>query len=164
VPFTPLTSAEIAAGKPTKQEIFQKLLDDLNDLDTRLTTVEGVTNVFPPIVFEVTGPVPPVVVKNALMEYRMPLQANILAVRVFVETAGTAGTLQIDIKKKAPGGTFATVLSAPISAAYTTGNEYLVSGTVSAAAVSVGDIVALDVTGIQTSMSTFHVYIEYEGQ
>lgn len=39
--FTALTTAEIAAGKANKQELWEKVKNDLDDLDSRVTDIES---------------------------------------------------------------------------------------------------------------------------
>lgn len=163
MPVEPLNSTEIQAGKPTKQELFSKLKNSIDDLAARLTIAEATGGTFPPIEFDFHGVMDAGVVQEGILKYRVPIQMQILAVRVQVYVAGSSGSLEIDLKKQTGAGIPASIISSPISVDSADGDDALESGTVTAGLLTVGDILMVDVNAIQTGMEDFTVFVEYEG-
>lgn len=164
--YTAITAAEIEAGKPTKQELFQKIKDNDTDFDSRLTTVEAITLTADPIVFEVNGPynLKGTPQTEVLLE-RINKAITLLSVRLFVIDAGTAGTLEIDLEKSsAGGGSWTTIFSTRPSLAYTAGDYSLSSNAVlSTTGFIAGDLLRMNITSVQTSGGNFKVIVDYEG-
>ncbi len=160
--FQSLTADEVLPGEPTKSELFDKLRLDVDDLNDRMTVLEGTANSFPPIVFDVMGTVDTHIIANGLIKYRAHRNLTLLAVRLQVDLAGSAGTLTVDLKRKS-AGVYSSVLSSPLTAVYTDGNDYVDSATIAIPDILLGEILRIDVSSIQTGMKDFHVYAEYEG-
>jgi hypothetical protein len=112
-----------------------------------------------PIEFSVFGTLNGVTQSEALV-YRVPRNLTVTAVKAMVKTAGSAGNLVVDIKKKTGAGSFTSILSSAISVAYTAGNYAVGTGTVTTTSLSTGDILSLDITSVQTNMVDFAVYVE----
>lgn len=160
--FETLTTAEITAGKPTAQELFRKLKGSLDDHESRLLTVESAVNQLPPISFDVIGTLNSPTAMDGVLHYRANRALNLLAVRLFVVNAGSAGTLTIDVEYKRGAGAWTSVLDTVISASYTSGDLYVTSGVVAVSAIHSGDLLRLNVDSVQTDMTDFSVYLENE--
>jgi hypothetical protein len=94
--------------------------------------------------------------------YEAGASFNLIKATVRNLTAGTSGTLEIDLLKGSYGsGT--TVFSTKPSVTSAAGNGAVSSNAAfSSTSVSVGDLLQLDLTSIQTNQSRFHVVIEGE--
>ena len=114
-----------------------------------------------PIEFAVVGTLNGIA-ETAALVYRVPRSLTVTAVRAMVKTAGSTGNLVVDVKKKTGAGAFSSILSSTISVAYTSGNYAVGSGTVTTTSLASGDILALDITSVQTNMVDFSVYVEVE--
>lgn len=160
--FETLTTAQIQAGKPTAQELFRKLKNSLDDHESRLITVESAVNQLPPISFDIVGTLNSPTTMDGVLHYRVNRALNLLAVRLFVVTAGTAGTLTVDVEYKRGAGAWTSVLDAPISAGFGSGDLYVTSGAIAVSGIHSGDILRLNIDSVQTEMTDFSVYLENE--
>lgn len=160
--FDPLNTTEIAAGKPTKQELFGKTKGNFDDHESRLIVVEGAIGRLPPIAFDVIGLLYPALIADELMIYRVENNLTITAARLLVKRAGTASSIQIDVEYKRGAGAWTSILSSPITALYSLGDYALVSGTLALQSFQTGDLLRLNLDAIQTSMVGFSTYLENE--
>jgi hypothetical protein len=161
--YSALTDAETNAGEPGTQSLFKKIKDDLIDHESRIVTAEGANAQLFPIEFEVNGEINDSAIVNGLLHYRVSAALTVLAVRALVVTAGSAGTLSVDVEYKRGGGAWTSLLSAPITIAFGSGNFATASGVLSVTGLLAGDLLRLDVTSIQTGMKSFAVYVENKG-
>lgn len=151
-------SGKVAASTVTATELA--LLSGVTGELATKSYVTGQADTFvPPIEFAVLGTLNGITGAAALV-YRVPRAFTVTAVRALVKTAGSAGNLVVDVKKKTGAGAFATILSSTISVAYTAGSYAVGSGTVSTTSLAEGDILSLDITSVQTNMVDFSVYVE----
>lgn len=160
--FTAITSAQIGVGEPTAKELFQKVKDNFDDHESRLSAAETATNIFQPYSFEVLGTTGQSLVMDGLMHVRVPFNITLLGARLLILTAGSAGTTTIDLEYKRGVAAFASILSAPISATSASGSFYLASGSLAVSSLLAGDIVRLNVDAVQTQGKDFIVLLEYE--
>lgn len=158
--FTSLTSAEISAGEPTKQELFTKTKDNFDDHESRITSLETVTVLVSPIVFDVRGEG---FDKDAVTYHRIENAVTATGFVLFMKEAGTAGTVEVDVQKKRGAGSFASILSSTVSVAFGSGDFATAAGGLADTDFQVGDILRLDVKGIQTDSTGFEVIISVEG-
>lgn len=161
--FEPYNSSEIAAGQPTKQELFLKLKENFDDHEERIQAAGAASGSKPPIEFGVFGLLNPPMAVTGILTTRIPYNISLLACRLLVVTAGSAGTLEIDIEYKRGAGAWTSILNAPISSTYTDGDYFLVTGDLSISSLVTGDLLRLNINGIQTSMEDFLVFIENAG-
>lgn len=158
--FITISSSTITTGEPTTSTLFTQIKDNEDDLNSRLSTVEGTSNVYPPLFFTILGNGQ---VKDGLMFWRVPFDITVLGVRTqIMEVNGSvSGTFTIDVEKKTGAGAFGTILSSTISTS--SGTLYTVnSGTLSTTALVAGDIVRINQDSVMTGMIYAHVIFEYE--
>lgn len=158
--FTPLSSSMISAGKPTRQELFSLTKSNFDDHETRITSLEGSIGQAQPIDFAITGEVSQGYVQNGLLHHRVHQNITLLGVRLLTIDAGSAGTIEVDVKYKRGANPFATILTANITQAFGAGDYAVTSGTLGVTDLLLGDILRLDVVSVQTGAREVHVYLE----
>jgi hypothetical protein len=158
--FVTIASSAIATGEPVTNTLLTQIKDNEDDLNSRLSTVEGSNNIFAPLFFTIVGNGQ---VKDGLMFWRVPFDITLLGARTqIMEVNGSvSGTFSIDIEKKTGAGAFGTILSSVISTS--SGTLYtLNSGTLSTTALTAGDIVRINQDSVMTGMTYAHVILEFE--
>lgn len=160
--FTAITTAEITTGEPVAFDLWTKVKDDLDDHESRLAGAEN-TIIKPfPYVFEVKGPYYLGGTVSAVAYIRMQNAITLSAAQIFVPTAGTSGTLEIDIQYKRGVSAFATIFTTRPSVAFGAGNFAVSSnGVLSVTDIEAGDILRLDIVSVQQAHEEFHVYLPY---
>ena len=119
--FDPVPNSDIEVGKPTKKSIFQKTKDNLDDHESRISTLAASNARVEVFTFEIlnlqqisdaTGDV------NRISLFRAPVDFNITNVQIYVlhggpniDVAPTAGTLEVDVKKGASLGSLSTIFN-----------------------------------------------------
>lgn len=156
--FTSITSGQIQTGKPVTNTVLTTIKDDLDDLNSRVTSVEGTVNAYAPVIFEIPGPGK---IEDGAAYWRVPFNINIDGVRVAVIKAGASGTLTVDVEKKHGVGAFSSILSSTITAAYSSGDLYVASGTLSVSTASAGDWIRVNLDTLQTGMGDVQVIFEF---
>lgn len=160
--FTALDSADLAAGKPVKQELTTLIKTNFDDHESRLSAVESGTGLTAqPFVFALLGAHwLPGAAQTAVAVIRAPYALTLTDVKLFIGQVGSAGTLQIDIQKKSGGGAYATVFSTKPSSVYTDGALYTSTNAVlSVTSVANGDFLRLDLTTVMTGCQEAYVYV-----
>lgn len=162
--YSAITSTEILAGKPNKQELWTKVKDNFIDHESRIIDLEAAINSFLPIEFSVYGPYSQrTAPQTYVLIYRTSFNFTALAARLLVQTAGSAGTLEVDLQMKRGAGAFATIFSTKPSVVYTAGDLALsTNGVLSTTSFLAGDIIRMDITSNQTAGEGFELYLEYE--
>lgn len=162
MPFTTINSTEIDVGQPTKQELFTKIKDNFDDHEDRIGDIEAATLTTTPIQFIVKGLYWQFGAANGVAYIRAAYNLTLTGGRIFVVDAGSSGTVEIDVQKKSGGGAFASVFSTRPTVAFGAG-DYAVSsnGVIGTASVLAGDILRLDIVGVQTGNEEFHVYLPH---
>lgn len=158
--FTVINSSEIAAGEPTKQELFGKIKDNFDDHESRIGDTEAFTTATVPFIFEVVGQGR---VVNGTTYIRVPFSITLTGIKLFVFKAGTSGTLTVDVQRKVGVGAFATVLSSAVSSAYTDGDLFVQADSgLAITSIPAGAFLRLDISSIQIGAEGFQVIVEYE--
>lgn len=160
--FTAITTAQIASGEPTSQDLFQKIKDNFDDLDSRTTVVETANNIFRPIQFDVVGPYGAEIVVDGLMYDLLRFDITVLNVILFIHDAGASGTTTVDIEYKRGVGAFTSILSSPVSATSANGDYYIATATLGTTSLLTGDILRLNVDSVQVGATGFTVMLEFE--
>jgi hypothetical protein len=159
--FVPITSGEIASGQPVSTTTQTKIKNDLDDHETRLETLEISISSALPITLRVNGFYG---VFNSVLKTTADGALTITGVRLLIDVAGTAGTTEIDIKKKRGSGSYTSIFTTLPSVAFSAGNDAIsTNGIVDLTQVGVqaGDILRLDITSTQTAGLSFLVRIDY---
>ncbi len=153
--YDPIDDAEIEAGQPTKQELWNKVQDDLDDHEARIQAVEtGSLTTFLDMEFPVVGDYSIYGARDGLSIHRVSVAITILAGRVMVFTAGSAGTTEIDIEFKRGGGAWTSLFNTKPSVASGAGDFAVSSNGVlnsSNVDLEVGDLIRLNIDSVQTN-------------
>lgn len=162
--FTPITTTEIATGKPLTNDTLTKVKNNLDDLDARVTALD-LTVAQPPIIFGVYGnPAFLTIPYTGFEKTTLNFNLTVTGVFILIDTAGSAGTTEIDLKYSRSGGAYTSILTTKPSVSYTAGNDAISSNAVlnpSYVNLLAGDILRLDITSAQTASRNFLVRIDY---
>jgi hypothetical protein len=161
--YNALTDAETNAGRVVAQSLMKKIKDDLADHESRVASTEGAIAQLMPIEFNVYGILNAPSAETEIMIYRVSAAIQVLAVRAIVKTAGTSGTLSIDVEYKRGGGAWTSLMSGPISIGFGSGDLATSSGVLSFTDLLAGDVLRLNINSVQDGMTDFSVYIENKG-
>jgi hypothetical protein len=160
--FTPIDSATIAAGQAVKEELLATVKADFDDHESRLIVAEAAIGRLPPISFDVVGALTSPLAMDGALIYRVEANLRVTAARLLVKTAGSAGSVTVDIEYKRGAGSWTSILASTISAVYTLGDYSVVSGTLATQDFQTGDLFRLNIDAVQTNMQDFSVYLENE--
>lgn len=162
--YSAVTSAEVAAGEPTKQELFTKIKDNFSDHETRLTVVEAATAAFLPIEFNLTGRYADFgSTQTGVLYYRVPFNMTLTGARLLIWTAGSAGTTEMDVLYKRGVGAYTTIFTTKPSVAYGSGDNALsTNAVISVTSLLAADLLRLDISAVQTAGTGATLFLEYE--
>lgn len=157
--FATIVSSWISSGKPTKQELFQRIKDDLDDHESRLSDVEAATVNTQPLKFLVQGQG---VVGDRKDLIKAPYAMTVTGLRIVMHNPGISGTLSVDVQRQAVAdvGSFATILSANATLAYN-GGTVSSSPSIAIPSIPAGAILRLDIDSVQVGAEDFDVEIEH---
>lgn len=160
--YNAISSLLIQAGKALKQELMSLVKDNFDDHESRLTTVEGVVNVYRPIRFRVTNYEEFVPATEVDVE-RIPFAMTLQGVRLLVLDAGSAGTVEVNLEYKRGGGAWTNILTTNPSVAFGAGDYALSSnGVLSVTSLQAGDLLRLNIVTAQTGNEEIIVYVDFE--
>ena len=163
--FTSIPTGWLDTGDPVKKELMDRIKDDLDDLDTRTSTVEAATTSETPIIFQVVGPYwnEGSSITNAASVIRVPYDITLKNARLFLEDDGSSGTLTVDVKYSTDSGsTWTTIFSSAPSIAQGGGDYGTDTGTLSVTDIDAGDLLKLDITSVMSGNEAFSVIMEWE--
>lgn len=160
----PINSSEIAAGQPTKQELFQKIKGNDDDHETRLELVEIAVANFIPIQFDVIGPYwaagAPLVVCNT---FRVPFDMTLISALLQIGEAGISGTTEVDVEYKRGGGSWTSIFSVRPSVSYSAGDNAKSSNAVLAVtSLLADDLLRAKQTSVQNLGVGYQIYLGWE--
>ena len=159
--YSSVDATRIVAGKPVRADDILGLRNNQEDLNTRVTAVEGVivkVQVFNETIHNLEFNGGSTITGFAY--WRAPSAFTLTSATITQVTAGSAGTMEIDIQKGSSVSSMSTVFSTKPSLAYTAGNAATSSNAVfSSASVSANDFLRLDLTSIQTGIGTLIITI-----
>lgn len=165
MPFSALTTTEIASGKPNASSVFSKLKDNFDNHESRLLVVEaGGAVAYPPIIMRVNGFYARMNLTNGILKTTMNFNLTITGVRLIIDTSGTAGTTEIDLKYKRGAGAYTSILTTKPSVLFSAGSDATSTNAVLDAAqvnLLAGDILRLDLTSVQTAGNSFMIRIDF---
>ena len=164
MPYTSLTSAQVTAGEPGTTTLFDLIRTNLDDLDSRLATVEAATGSTLDLALTADGRVR-VVTQVAYQRFNFEIDINSGQVAIYdSDSVGTAGTLEIDIQHSpAPGSSYTTIFSTRPSLAFGVGQAISSNGVLTSTPFNIpaASILRLDIIAIQTNMRGFHGVVNY---
>jgi len=165
--FTAIDSAEIVSGKPVSTTTQGKIKDNFDDHESRLQVIESGTAVtYPPIIFRVNGPYYVGGAVNNVTETTINFPIRITGIRLIIDTAGSSGSTEVDVKFKRGAAAFTTLLTTKPLLSYTAGSNAISTNGVldnTVTTLLAGDILRLDMTSVQTGGIGFLVRIDFVG-
>lgn len=165
--FTPIGSTEIESGKPVTTSTQGKIKDNFDDHEERISVIEsGTATTYPPLIFRVSGNYSVAGAVDGVLKTTTNFPIQVTGVRLLIDTAGSGGTTEIDVKYKRGVAAYTSILTTKPSVASSSGNDALSSNGVvnpSHDTLQAGDIIRLDLTSVQTNGVGFTVRIDYSG-
>lgn len=161
----PILSAWIEAGKPTREEIFQNLVTNQENINTDVENLKQ-TAVVDIIDVSVAGAITEYTedeVNRRMPVYKAPVSASITSIVITLLEASTSGTLQVDVEKSIDNGAnWSPLLTSPVELTGTTPGS--VSGAVNfinAAAqdFNQNDLIRIRIPGTQAGQGQFHISV-----
>lgn len=169
MPFTEITTAEITTGEPVSNNTQTKIKENFDNLDGRVTALEGGSStVYPPLIMRVGGyygeagelTIPALGATKTTMNFNL----TITGARLLIDEAGVSGTTEVDLKYKRAAGAYTSIFSTKPSVGYASGNDSISSNTVlnpSEVNLQAGDILRLDIIDAQKRAKGLTVRIDY---
>ena len=163
--YVPLNPADIAAGKPTKEELFTTIKANQDDFDSRITAAAGgaVLDIFNIKFGGAITQYTMTEISERIPVYKAPVAGTIVSFVMTLLTASTSGNLEFNIEISTDDGVnWNTLLNNPVQLTGTTVGS--LSGTVdwiSAASQDFdqGDLLRITPTGTQVDQGEFQVAI-----
>ena len=163
--YDPVDPGDIVAGKPTKEEIFQKTADNQDSFNTDIEALKQTSTIdifdikYGGEISKYTG----AQINTRIPVFRAPVSATIVAFKVVLLTASTSGTLEVEIDKSIDEGiNWTPLLNNPVELTGTTVGS--VSGAVDWVSVPLqsflqGDLLRVRIVNVQEDQGEFHVSI-----
>lgn len=161
--YTPFNSTEVLPSKPNKTELWTKVKDNFDDHEGRLTSLESTgLNAFP-IQFQVKGAHYLYGSLTGLATVRVVQNITLTSATLVIIDDGSSGTLEVDVQRKPPIGSHATIFSTRPSIVAGSGSHTVSTNAVlSVTSLSTGDFLRLDTVSVMTGCDEFYVQLTYE--
>lgn len=166
-----INTPEITTGEPVKNETLTKIKENFEELDSRVTNLEGGGNtIYPPIVLSVNGSYGEpgdfdvTLHGTGVLKTTLNFPIIITGVRLLIDKAGVSGTTEIDLKYKRGAGAYQSIFTTRPSVGFAAGDDSISTNAVinpSYNSLQAGDILRLDLTGVQNRAVTLTVRIDY---
>lgn len=160
--YTPWTTTEIEAGKPVKEELWDKVKSNQEHFDTEIELLQG-SNKFDIFDIRFSGSVNEYTqaeLDSILPVFKSPVSGTIVSFVVTLLEASTSGTLQIGLEKSTDNGaSWSSMLNNPVEV--TTSTVGSISGSVdfSTQIITQNELYRIRVQGTQVDQGAFHVSI-----
>lgn len=166
--YDPLNDADLAAGKPTKTEIFQKIKANQEDFNSRINLLGGTAKID---MFDIrfAGKINQYSqseIQSYLPVFKAPVDASIVSVVITLLSPSTSGTLSLQIEKSTDNGiNWTPLLTTPVALTGTT------TGSISGAVTFDGptaneflqnELIRIRFVTTQVNQGEFHVSIYAE--
>jgi hypothetical protein len=162
--YVPIEEEEIETGEPVKATTQEKIRENFENHESRITSIEGGTAVtYPPIIFRVNGNYS-TLVRDGILKTTLNFDLTITGVRILIDQAGSGGSTSIDLRYSRAGGSYVSVLNSNLTISSAAGDDALSDGAVlnlSEVGLQAGDILRLDLKGAQTNGRGFLVRVDY---
>jgi hypothetical protein len=162
--YVPINASEITTGEPVTNTTQTKIKDNANNHETRILSLEGGGNtIYPPIILRVNGTYNGCVYES-ILKTTLNFNLVITGIRLLIDTAGTSGTTEVNLKYKRGAGSWVNILTTNPSVIYSAGNDALSTNAVlntSNVNLQAGDIVRLDMISAQSGARGFLVRIDF---
>lgn len=163
--YTALNVADIAAGKPTKEEIFSTIRSNQESFNTDIEALKQ-TSTIQVFNLKFGGSITQYSeseITQRIPIFRAPVDATIVGFKAVLLTASTSGTLEIELDKSIDEGVnWTALLDTPVEiTAATVGS---ISGVVDwvdvpSQSFEQDDLLRLRITGTQVDQGEFHVVV-----
>ena len=160
--YVTINSATISPGEPVTSDLFNLIKSDLDDHEARLVTLASGSGKIDIINEDfllavggnLTGALYYVAIQNCIVTEG--------AVRIFAKSPATTGSLTVDVRKNTstdPSGFNTIFTSAPTINVAVAADHTRATGTISPSsqAVSIGDVLRVDVTSLPTGLPSFRL-------
>lgn len=163
--YIAIPDADIEAGKPTKEEIFQRIKANQESFNTDIEALKQ-TAAIDIIDVHINGKITQYTqsqIQERMPVFKAPVDATITSVVITLLESSTSGTLEVDIQKSTDNGVnWSTLLTSPVEVTGTSVGS--LSGAVNfinAAAQNFNqnDLLRIAIPGLQTNQGGFHVSI-----
>ena len=163
--YTALNLADIQAGKPVKEELWEAIRDNQESFNTDIEALKQTSTID---IFDIKfgGDISNYTeaqITERIPVFRAPVGATIVAFKAVLLEASTSGTLEIELDKSTNEGvSWTALLDNPVTITGTTVGS--VSGTVDwvdvpSQSFAQGDLLRVRLTGVQTDQGEFHLSI-----
>ncbi len=161
--FTAITAGEIASGQSVKTTTQTLVRTNFDDHESRIQALEAGSTGLPPIIFSVSGRYSDWGAIDEVIFTTATYTFDITGARIIIRDAGSAGTLEIDIKKKRGGGSWTSIFTTKPSVLFSAGDYAVSSNAIfdpDEIDVIAGDLLRLDITSVQTDATGFIVRLD----
>lgn len=166
--YIPLVDADIEAGKPVKEELFQRIKENQDCFNTDIELLKQTAGID---IFNIKfsgeiGQYSLAEVANRVPVYRANLTAQITQFKVSLLSGSTSGTLEVEIDKSTDeGANWTPLLDSPVELTGLIPGS--ISGNVNFTNVSSqnfnqNDLLRLRITGLQLDQGEFHIAVSGE--
>ena len=158
--YDPLTAAEIAAGKATKEEIFSKIKSNQDEFNTEIANLQGTSNVS---VFDIhySGSISSYElddVNDRSPIFKAPSAGTIVSFFATLLSASTSGSLSINIEKSTDNGVnWTPMTTSPLTLTGLVAGSTESSVTWSDDTVAQNDLIRLTFDATQVDQGDFHI-------
>lgn len=165
--FTPIDPNDIQPGLPVRAELMELVRTNFDDHESRISATEAAFANTVPLEFQVWGKYTSVSAPNLdVASLVIPFDLTFVGCLIYNREAGTAGTLEIDLRSGDAGGPYTTIFTTRPSLAFGTGDEAVSVNAIIDATNSTalaGQVLKLDITSHQTGpdINGFLVVIQY---
>lgn len=149
--YDAILDAEIAVGKPTKKELWDKTQGNLDDHETRINSVEtgaAVVNIFQEIFAGLNNLDAEVGNTDNVAAFRVNQSLTITEARITLITSSASGTCTVDVQKGAIGSTSSIFSAKPSFTGTSAGTT--ATGSISDNSLSPGDYLVVNFDSIQS--------------
>lgn len=172
--YTALTSAQIATGQPTSQDIFNTIKTDLDYFNTSVNTLNTFNSNPAPITFVMKGADLFAAAYNTnnsnvtltgIAYTRVWYNITLSGARLWVITQGSSGTFQVDCQRQVNGsGAFSSIFSTKPSVAFNAAAPNLSTNAVlSTTALLSGDVLRFDIVMMQLGAPEIQLILPFTG-
>lgn len=163
--YTAFSTADIEAGDPVSQELWDLTRTNFADHETRISTNEAaLANQFLPIQFLIIGGHWKAGT-TGLAFFRVQFDITLTDARLYLPQDGDSGTTTVDVEVSAAGGgSFTTIFSSKPSLASGGGDHSLDQGTLSTTDIDAGELLRLDLDAVQVGSGEIHLILAFEAR
>lgn len=160
-----INNSEIETGQPVSSSTQSKIKNNLENLQDRITTLEGGGNtVYPPLTFRVNGNYTEDLTSFVnILKTTTNFNLTITGVRLLIDQAGSSGKTEIDLLVKTSSG-YQSIFSTKPSVLASAGDDSISSNAVLNPALTnvlAGSLLRLDLVEGQTYGKNFLVRVDY---